>query len=319
MNFGRSNWWQLPMLIIAIGSCGVLLSGCAEEMDPVEYFRQADAQHFGLLTVTYHEDKFGGQSQPQVSAAGVFARYNGLTQDEVLSILNLPDTLNSNVATLANGSCRIIVRASGKSELLERDSVFVDLLDAGEIRLETEGLAYRLTRRSFPDIFLDVAGITYEGIFGATNGIWDRAKISLSGRGSLEVGEFSSQLKMPPVPKLLEIGGAPHTGEYASIDWDRDFMLRWARMPRAPGTPSGSVFVELSAIELERQVSLHCRSYDTGMMVLPLPTLSGLKHLVSDTATLRMVIRRLESTHISAAGIESAELHLISRDSVLLQ
>ena len=317
--FRHSNGWQVLMLIIAIGCFGMWAPGCAEEVDPSEYFRQAPTERFGLLVVTYHEDKFGGESRPQVSVGGFFARHAELSQEQVLSILNLPDVLGSNVRSLAHGNCLIKVRGFGDSELSAPESVFVDLLDAGDIRLETGEIDYRLTRRSFPDIFLDVTGVTYEGIFSATHAAWEHAVVSVSSCGSLEVGDFVIQMKMPSVPKLLEIGGVLHSGEYASIDWNQDFLLRWAGHSPLMNEKRGSIFVELSAIELERKVSLHCRSEDTGVMVIPIATLAEIKRHVTGSTTLRMVVRRLGVRKIKAAGVESAELHLISRDSVLLQ
>jgi hypothetical protein len=233
--------------------------------------------------------------------------------------LNLGNAIDNHVLALHEGFCHMQVRGFGRLELSEDDTAFIDLIDAGDLRLDTGGAAYRLTRRAYPDIFLEVTGVTYQGIFSVARDQWEESPVKITGRGSLDVGEFSDELTVPPVPRLLEVGGAPVTGEYASLDWEGDLVVRWYSGSHDSAEPLASVFVEFAVVELERRASLHCRTRDTGLMVLPRATLSELRRHTGDNATVRMIIRRISSDDFSAAGVDAGEIHLISQDAVLLQ
>ena len=293
-----------------------VLASCAEEAPQDDLAVSVPADRFGLLTISYSEHRVPGGAEPQLLMGGFFARHAGLTRDGVLSVLNLPDTPGGADLDQPVGSCRYAERELGGT-MDDDGGAFVDLLDAGSVRLTIDGRKVGLRRRSFPDIFGSVSGITYEGALDDPTGT--SGAVLVEGRGSYEVGSFMVSVTPPPVARLLEVDGAPVLGTYASLRWDADAEVRWLPQERVVASEPLPVVVEVVALQFNRVASVRCVVDDTGSMLVPRSELQKLAPSATADATVRLVLRRIARARFAAAGLHSGEVMFISRDSVLLQ
>jgi hypothetical protein len=302
-------------LVVAV----FLVVGCAEEV-PADYEAfHAPATQLGLLTIVYSETGIPGSSNPTVIVDGVFSRASGFTHDDVLYAVNLPNTPDRIGTALGTGDCEIVVQRLGQPLTAAGDSPFIELMDVGEIRVRFGTEEYRLTRRSFPELFEQVHGVTYDAVLSDTerNILGNGAMVE--GLGSETVGDFRVDIRAPHVPRLLAIDGQPVTTHYASLPWDRDIRVRWLVDERTPPTQAGVVYLELNAIQLDQTASLRCVVEDTGTALLPRTGIQELLPNINDTTTLRMVVRRITEVDFSAPGLHGGMVFFISRDSVLIE
>ena len=305
------KWRAIAASLVCFVAASCL--SCAEEVAPEEYLHNEPADRFGLITVTYNEHRIPGGVEPQVLVNAFFARHVALSHEQVLDIVNHPDTLEPSISAVPVGQCRIKTRDL-REQALTHDSAYLDLLDAGDIRISTEEQALALRRRSFPDIFPMVTGLTYEGILSDTRRLRHGTSLLLEGRGSQEVGDFVVSLKAPSVPRLLEVASQPVTGSYSSFDWTTDLEIKWLCLGEA-----GNVLVELVAIDFDRSVSLQCRLPDTGVGHITNTALELMKGRVAPDSTLRLIVRRVARSRFQTPGIHFGEVTYVSRDSVLLE
>lgn len=296
-----------------------LLVGCAEEV-PADYEEfHAPATQIGLLTIVYSETGIPGTSNPPVIVDGVFSRASGFTHDDVLYAVNLPNTPDRIGTALGVGDCEIVVQKLGQPLTAAGDSPFIELMDVGEIRIRFGTQEYRLTRRSFPELFEQVHGVTYEAVLSDTERNILGKDVMVEGLGSEAVGDFRVNLRAPHVPRLLEIDGQPVTTNYATLPWDRDIRVRWLVDERTSSAQSGVVYLELNAIQLDQATSLRCVVEDKGTAILPRTGIQELLPNINETTTLRMVVRRVSEVDFTTDGLHGGMVFFISRDSVLIE
>ncbi len=296
----------------------LLLVRCAEEVDPEALLQSEPATRFALVTLTYSERASAPDAAaPKVMVNGVFARHAGVERDEVLRILNLPNTLDSVTRELVEGACVVTVRDYGDANIGQRDGAFVDLIDAGDLQIRLDGIDRLLRRRTFPDIFPMVSGLTYEGELPNLRDIHSLGRVSIESHGSHEIGNFGASVTAPPIPRLLEVGGSHITTDYASIDWSTDLDIKW--QVQNPDPSQSPVFVEIKVVQLDQSASLHCRVPDKGSAGINLAELAPLANQADDDATISLVVRRVRRTHFMAPKFQLCELTFVSRDAVFLQ
>ena len=292
---------------------------CADTGGVDELGRSQPADRFGVLAISYSEHRVPGGVDPQIMVAGFFARHVAIARDEVLYTLNIPDVPDTNLLDMPLGSCRLMDRPLAASVEPDPEHAFVDLLDAGDIRVHVGARGQRLRRRGVPDIFPHVTGVTYEGIVhDATNPVAG-GPIRVEGRGSHEVGDFLVDVTPPPVPRLLEVAGQPVTGGYTSIDdWDTHLPVQWlAAEPAAQ--PSQRVYIELVALRFDRIVSLRCVTRDDGSAGLPREGVAEVGKAATPDASVHLILRRIARSSFATAGIHTGDVFFVSRDSLMVQ
>ncbi len=306
-----------PLLVLVACLAAVcLLPSCAEEAPPEDLDRSTPADRFAQITVSYVEHRVPGGARPQVHISGFFARHAGIDRGEVLRILNQPDVPDPQLLSMRIGDCKIVERELGRPPV--EDTSFVELLDAGEIRMQFGNRGARLQRRSFPELFTNVNGLTYEGALGGGHAPMMGGSLTLRGRGSSEVGDFRVRVEVPPVPRLIALGSSPVSSPYAGIDWDEDLDVRWLVAETSPNH-NVPVYIELAVLQFDRTTSLICVAPDTGMATLPHDAVSLIAGSVESDSTVQLITRRISRAGFRTARIHSSEAFFVSRDSVLLK
>lgn len=305
--------------LLAALACVLALStiaSCAEEA-PQDVGTSQPADRFGVLTISYSEHRVPGGTEPQVVVGGLFARHAGMPRDEVIHTLNLPDVPDAALLELKLGSCEYVDR-NLSIEPGADGNAFVDLLDAGDIRLRFQMRTERLARRSVPDLFSNVTGITYEGVLHDAAAPILAGPVRVESRGPHEVGSFLVDVNAPPVPRLLEVSGERTSGSYAPIDWDANLEIRWLPAETRPDN-SNRVYIELVALQYDRIVSLRCATRDDGFAGLPRDGVAAVGRAVTPDSTVRLITRRIARADFGAAGLHTGLVFFVSRDSVLLE
>ena len=213
--------------------------------------------------------------------------------------------------------CRVVRRNLGNSGPDYDGVAFVDLLDAGDIRISQLQHETGLNRRPFPDIFPTVAGVTYEGIFSSPNSQRDLYRLVLHSKGSYDVGGFSATIGAPAIPRLLELGNAPVTSDYASIDWDADLPLSWLHVET--GEQLSRLLIEISLVNFDKSVSLQCAVADVGSSTISAEQIDAIQQDLSPNTTVRLSVRRVHHTPFVAPGLHTGDVYFVSSDSVILQ
>lgn len=291
------------------------MTSCAHDSSD-ELGRSIPAETFGVLTISYAEHRVPGGAEPMVVVGGVFARHAGVDRRGVLDVLNLPDLPSDDALALTRDNCILVDRVLGEPPGGDPYDTFIELVDAGEIRLGYQDESAPLRLRSFPELYENVTGVTYEGFVPAST-VAGRT-LQLSGRGSSEVGPFRVALEAPPVPTLIEVAGQPIIGSYSGYDWEGDLNVKWLPAETDP-TASGPVMIELVVLQFDRAESLQCMTADTGEVGLPPQGVAALARSVGQDATVRLIVRRLASAQFSTSGLHSGRAYFVARDSVILQ
>ncbi len=299
-------------VFVALSMCSFILASCADHGPDGTVDEATPASRFGMLVVTRTPSPVPGGATDDLRVNAFFVRHAGFQQTQVLDLMNLTDAPDQLLLGLEVGSCQVTERDLSSGIDTGMDS-YVDLLDAGDVRLVLSGRgSARLRRRAFPDLFSNVGGVTYEtsGIDGATVGT-----LQLAGRGSRQIGQFSVSLNTVPIPVLHSVGGQPVTSNYAAIDWREPLSLQWA--------PSQSTqtetYIELAALQYDRIVSLSCRASDTGLATLPRAGVEAVGELAQQDATVRLSVRRIAHQTFDATGVQDADAYYVARDSVFLK
>lgn len=311
-----SNRGGLRARLACVLVLGLLSSACAEQA-PAPLDSSTPADRFAVLSVSYAEHRIPGGAEPQLVLGGFFARHHGISQREVLDILHLPDVPDAPTLGLAPPQCIIVERQLAAPILKDPYESYVDLLDAGELRLEFAGRTERLRRRNFPGLFSAVSGMTYEGSLDSPAPAGGGA-MRLEGRGSHEVGDFRVDLRAPPVPRLIEVDGDPVTGAWAHVEWDRPLTVRWLSA-ETDSSGVAPVFIEIAVLKYDRTIALRCAAADDGRTTIEPRALQQVATHITSSSTVRLVARRISRAPFAAPGIHSGEAFFVSRDSVLLK
>jgi hypothetical protein len=229
-----------------------------------------------------------------------FARYQGLEEPEVLSLLGiagleaptLPTTLPD-----GDGSCRL---AEADPEALPVDAQ-VDLLDVGELHVAVGESEAHLAPRSFPDLASVLAGVVYAGDAALTAPSPGDAYL-FRADGGFEVEAFEAEVPAPVAVEGLSLVGADGTG--VDLEPGSRGAVEMARTGAvsfywATGEDAGAaVEVEVMAGE----TVLTCVARDEGQLTVPAELVSAL----SADEGGRLRVRRVEVAALVVPGIERA-------------
>ena len=293
-----------PVVSLAVA---LMLAGCAVE--PVaEEPSSGQAARFGLISVAYGHDWQESGEGMVLSTAAQFVRYTALNQDQVALLLALP--LDPDRDLPAADRCKLYdlsVDAIAADVNKEDEQGNVELLEAGDLQIQTQGQRLVLAPKHFPGLLPFISGVVYgeaqAGLVELTGGV------AATSAGGEAVGAFSAQLAAPLLPRLQRIAGQT-PAQAAMLARDRDLALRW----QPQGTTTSDVtYVELRYNRGKKDLALRCRPQDDGQFDVPQALLTD----VSGKATLELA--RLRRTFFSAAGLDQGELRVTVRDVAQLQ
>jgi hypothetical protein len=292
----------LPLL----GLCG-LWAACSGEPASEENVAE-QAARFGLISVTYSHDWGESGSGMVLSSAAQFVRFSALNREQVAQLLALPVDPERDLPALDR--CRLYdlspeLAAAAEGENDEQGSV--ELLEAGELKVQTATRTVTLAPKHFPGLLPFVSGVVYGEAEAAL--VEDAGRVLAISSGGEAVGAFSSQVMSPELPRLLSIG-AQEPGSVVPLGRDRDLTLRW--------TPSRSNGGDLTYLELrfargKRDLALRCRLKDDGAFEVPAGQLSEAAGRVT------LEIARLRRSLFTAGGLDQAELRVTVRDAAILE
>ena len=301
--------------LLLLLAAAVSYAGCHAEAPDDEMGHSEPASRFGVVALSYSEHPGTHGDTPQLVVSGVFARHAGLSQNDIVALLHLPDVPDDALLELRGTQCHLVTKNVPANDA-EAANNFADLLDAGDIQINLEGRPESLRRRRLPDLFENISGVTYET---ATNApLVAGAQVQMEGRGSHDVGPFKVGLLVPPVPRILEIEGQLVLSGHASADLDGEIELRWSPAEAEPTDATPPVYLELTVLHFDTSISLRCVTPDTGAVTLPAGGVAKVAEQLREGATVRLITRRISSAPLVAEGIDYGQAFLVSRASVLL-
>jgi len=295
-------------LLALVTGLSLVFSACAGEPPPGEESNAAQAARFGLISVTYGHNWAETGEGMLLSTAAQFVRYSDLNRAQVGRLLALP--LDPDRDLPGVDRCRIDdLSVDLKSSVpTEPESGSLELLEAGDLQVQTPSRNIRLAPKHFPGLLPFISGVIYGEAEASLVEV--AGKVRASSSGGEAVGAFVAQLGSPGLPRLEQVGSSGPSQAIA-LPRDRDLTLRWQP---ASDTQIGDVlYLELRFSKGARDQALRCRLADDGSFAIPQPLLTE----VGGPAVLE--IARLRRTAFMASGLDQAELRVTVRDTADLQ
>jgi hypothetical protein len=226
----------------------------------------------------------------------VFARFQGLTSDDVLELLGTPAR-----STPLSG-CRW--DASAVPDALPADAV-VDLLDVGALHVEIGAETVALRGRLFPSVQSLLAGTIYAERLPLPAPLDEGQEVRFIGGGAGSIGPLEIALPAPAVPTGILVGGAPLEGAEAGggelvVDRGKHLSVVWDA-----GDPRDRVEIELRAGGRH----LRCGTTDEGSFQIRMQALAALP----PDETAQITVGRVRRESLDVAGIDEAWARLVSR------
>lgn len=284
----------------------LLLFACAGEPSPGDEPSAGQAARFGLISVTYGRSWAEAGEGMLLTTEAQFVRYSDLQKGQVGRLLALPVDPDHDLPALER--CRIDDLSVDPADAQGTDSGSVELLEAGDLQVQTLGRDIRLAPKHFPGLLPFISGVVYgEADASLVEGA---SRVRASASGGEAVGSFVAQLGSPSLPRLQQLGGL-EPGQSVALPRDRDLTLRWT--PPSDAQPGDVLYLELRFSKGQREQALRCRAADDGSFAIPQQYLPE----VSSPAVLELA--RLRRTQFSATGLDHAELRVTVRDTAALQ
>ena len=286
----------------------VALAACAGEPPPGEEPNVPQAARFGLISVTYGHSWAESGDGMLLTTAAQFVRYSALHRDQVGRLLALPLDPDGDLPGLER--CRVddLSVDLASSAPTEPESGSVELLEAGDLQVQTQGRNFRLAPKHYPGLLPFISGVVYGEAEASL--VENAANVHASSNGGETVGPFVAQLGSPSLPRLLQVGAA-QPSQAIGLLHDRDLQVRW--QPPTDAQAGDVLYLELRFSKGTREQALRCRPLDDGSFDIPQALLAD----VNGNAVLE--IARLRRTPFSTTGLDQAELRVTVRDTAALQ
>jgi hypothetical protein len=296
----RSIWLGFVLLTLSWGCNGG--QGMEEEPSPGHTAR------FGLIAVNYGHDWAESGEGMLLTTNAQFVRYTAMNQDQVARLLALPIDPDRDLPSVER--CKVYDLSGDLSADVAKDPEEqgnVELLEAGDLQIQTQGRTVTLAPKHFPGLLPFISGVVYSE---AQATLVDQAeKVQAHCQGGESVGAFTAQVTSPVLPRLERVGHQ-EPADRMTLAKDRDLALRWQVPPEGS---SDVLYLELRYSSGKRDMALRCRPKDSGSFSIPQAMLSE----VSGKAVLE--VARLRRTFFSVSGLDRGELRVTVRDSAPLQ
>jgi hypothetical protein len=303
----RLHRLAIPLALISLGLLGC--SGPELEEDA----SMGGKGRFGLVDVSYEHDwATEGSGEVLLTTTAQFVRYSALDREQVARLLALPLDPAADLPSV--DQCKIYDLSVDlvAEEAMESESGSIELLEAGDLRIQTEDHTVTLSPRHFPWLLPFIYGVMYgEAQTGAVERV---GAVKATADGGEAVGAFSAQVGSPELPRLARVGADAPSG-LVVVPRGQPLPLRWSGTLLDEGAefPDDVVYTELRYTKGKRDWALRCRMRDDGAFDLP----GGLLTEGSGKATLE--VARLRRSFFTAGGLERGELRVSVRDKVTIQ
>ena len=265
---------------------------------------------FGLVYVNYDHDWAERGEAVLFTTTAQFVRYAAMAEDQVARLLALP--LDPAKDLPAVDQCRtydLSLELLAEEAVENEETGSIELLEAGNLRIQTDAQTVTLAPRHFPWLLPFISGVIYGE---AQNGVVERvAGVKATAEGGEAVGAFAAQLDSPELPRLLQVAqGQPSPLVVASRS--QPLAVRWS--PAGAETGRNEVtYLELRYNKGKRDLALRCQLKDDGAFEVPASHLAGL------VGKVPLEIARLKRAFFSASGLQRGELRVTVRDTAALQ
>ena len=297
----------MPGRLFSFLLVGLYLAGCSGEptLDDLEV---GESRSFGLLAVTYSHDltrESESDSSLDLTTTAQFVRYTSMKQAQVARVLALP--LDPDRELPAADSCKVYdltidLEEEGITDGTEMSNV--ELLEAGDLVIETSAGKVTLVPRHFPGLLPFISGVVY----GEAQA--DRAervgKVHARSEGSEAVGAFQIEAESPALPEIEAPAERWSPGDDLTLSW------------RPSNATRGWTYLELSYSANKRSLVLRCNVEDDGSFRVPARRLEELAGASAD-GKLGLDLVRLSRAYFSASGLDQGELRISVRQQHSIQ
>lgn len=295
------------MLRILIVLLAPIVVACSGVEDLEEDASQGSMGRFGLVQVSYDHDWAKSGEAVLLTATAQFVRYAEMDRDQVARLLALPLDPKTDLPEM--DSCKVYdlsVDDVAEEALEKEENGSVELMEAGNLHIQTESQTVTLLPRHFPWLLPFISGVIYGEAHSTV--VEKAGVVHASADGGEFVGAFSTELGSPDLPQILYVGEAQPSQTIFSTK-QKPLVLRWM----AQDPPNDVAYAEIRYRKDKRDQALRCRLQDDGVFEIPQSFLSRL----SGKTTLE--IARLRRTFFSTSGMERAELRVTIRDTATVQ
>lgn len=287
-----------------------LMGGCSGPEFLQEDLLQEDGQRFGLVSVSYEHDWTASGDAVLLTTTAQFVSYTALDRDQVASLLALPLDPRRDLPT--PDQCKLydlsVEPSEDMAEEVEEVLGNVELLEAGDLRIQTDSRTVTLSPRHFPWLLPFISGVIYGE--AQTTLMEEESAVRVTSEGGGAVGRFEAQAVSPELPRLFRLGDQEPSHQIEA-DSGRDLEVRWQSVDVQPDEIT---YLALGYSKDKHELSIRCRPRDDGTFFIPRDMLSD---LARGKATLELA--RLRRTSFAAEGLEEGELRVTMRDTTTVQ
>lgn len=192
----------------------------------------------------------------------------------------------------------------------------LDLLDLGPIRIDGPTQTTALQARRLPDLLSAFSGVVYgteqlPGVREKKLFYFPSASYRFSAPGLGPTGGFSVELIGPEPLQILEVSRQDmRNANLASLSTHTDIELSWNA---AAAHGNDDIFIDISTGFGPDRPRLQCRAADDGYFKIPSNALDA---LLDETLTLEVAMRRVTSSKVEIAGLDSSEFMMATADEI---
>lgn len=329
----RQNTTLRSVLLLCGVGLSTLLWACSGVPDAAEDPETPVEQSFGIVAVKVAPEAAASPSGQTDGALAVnttaqFVRYRALDKAQVGRLLALPVVGDADLPAL--DQCEIFQAKGGLTDhdMDYQEERYVDLLEAGEVQVETGGAAtLALSPRHFPGLLPFISGVVYSEAEAVQ--VARPQRIEASAEGSESVGAFEVSAAVPEAPQVTQWPGIQRvgTGSLQTLRTQDVLRLRWTPT-RTAEAQGDTTYLELrnkadsvqdESAEDGTQRVLRCVMEDDGAFDIRPDGLVALTGGGSGQVQLRLA--RLRRQPFVVRGIDHAELVLdnaVSRTLLLV-
>ena len=267
----------------------------------------ANEARLGLVSVGYEHDWTEGHDAALLTTTAQFVAYQDMDRDRVARLLALP--LDPDRQLPNQGMCQtydLSIELAAETIPGVDDSGYVELLEAGDLTVETDGTAVTLYPRHFPGLLPFISGVTYGE---ARASLVERGQeVRASSSGGESVGPFEASITSSDLPRLIRVDGNQPTNLIA-LNSGRPLALEW----ETGASPANAVtYIELRYSRGKRDLALRCRIQDNGTFTIPAQDMAEVR------GRTRLEVTRLLRAPFSALGLAQGELRVTVKDAAEL-
>jgi hypothetical protein len=288
-----------------------LLAACSGG-EAIEDTGTAAEGSFGLMSVTYEHDSSEGTGEGLLlTSRAQFVHYSSMDAERVGRLLALP--LDPTRDLPATDTCRVFdltLDVEQDDHFDQEEAGHVELLEAGQLRVETASGLVTLIPRHFPGLLPFISGVVYGE--GDPAQVEELGTVAVSSDGGEAVGAFTARAGSPALPRLLQVGSLT-PDQSLVVARGADLSLRW----RASDTPDELTYLEVLYSKARRDLALRCRLRDDGQFEVPAPLIEEAAQATGGRLALELA--RMRQTAFSASGLDTGELRVTVRERAPLQ